>query len=315
GEALARKRINDAVAWIRSLARLRGRNADWAERAVREAATLTAAEALEQRVIDLVAPSRRALLEALEGREVALPGGTVALHTRNLALREIRPGWRTRLLAHLADPNLAYVLLLLGFYGLLFELANPGFVLPGVVGTLCLLLALFALHVLPVNAAGMALLLAGILFMVAELFVPSFGALGIGGLIAFALGSVMLFDRARTGLAVAPGLIVGFTLATGGFLFGVLGLAVRARRRPVVSGAEELVGAEGVALEDFRDGCGTVRVHGERWRARAEVPVSQGQGVRVTGRRGLELRVEPLAGGDRTCRGSQSQVHSERGKA
>ncbi|HHH45989.1 MAG TPA: nodulation protein NfeD [Thiotrichales bacterium] len=294
-KTLERKRINDAVAWIRSLAKLRGRNAEWAEQAVREAASLPAEEALEKGVIDLVAPDLDALLRAIDGREVAVPGGHVRLDTRDLVVREIAPDWRTRLLERIADPNLAYVLMLLGIYGLIFELANPGFILPGVAGTICLLLALFAFHVLPVNEAGIGLMLVGILFMIAEIFVPSFGALGIGGLIAFAIGSVMLFDEESGAVAVAPGLIAGFTLATGVFLFGVVGLAVRSRRRPVVSGAEELIGAEGVALEDFRDGCGAVHVHGERWSARSGQPIHKGQPVRVTGRRDLLLFVEPVS--------------------
>ncbi len=314
-DTLERKRINDAVAWIRSLAKLRGRNAEWAEQAVREAASLPAEEALEKGVVDLVAPDLDALLRAIDGREVAVPGGQVRLNTRDLVVREITPDWRTRLLERIADPNLAYVLMLLGIYGLIFELANPGFILPGVAGTICLLLALFAFHVLPVNEAGIGLMLVGILFMIAEIFVPSFGALGIGGLIAFAIGSVMLFDEESGAVAVAPGLIAGFTLATGIFLFGVVGLAVRSRRRPVVSGAEELIGAEGVALEDFHDGCGAVHVHGERWSARAGQPIHKGQPVRVTGRRDLLLFVEPVAEASPVCApGSEEETAGTAGK-
>lgn len=298
GDAMERKMVNDAAAYIRSLAELRGRNAEWAEQAVRRAASLSAKEALHRHVIDLVAGNVPQLLRRLDGRTVTVAGGARrTLHTRGLHIEVRTPGWRTRLLGVVTHPNVAYILMLVGIYGLLFEFANPGYVLPGVTGAVALLLALYAFQVLPVNYAGLALLLLGIAFMIAEAFVPSFGALGIGGLAAFIAGSVLLFDRGSGGYAVAYPLIAGVAVASALFLIGAVGLILKARRGPVVSGREELIGARGEALEDFtREG--RVRVHGEVWAAHARVPLRKGQRVHVTGREGLTLMVEPVAGED-----------------
>ncbi len=291
-DAMHHKLVNDAAAYLRSLARLRGRNADWAEKAVREGASLTAREALQAGVVDLVADDLDRLLQALDGREVKLPAGLQRLHTTGLGWRLVPPDWRNRFLSRLADPNLAYILMLLGVYGLFFELVKPGFMLPGVVGAISLVLALYAFQVLPVNYAGIGLILLGIGFMVAEAFVPSFGALGLGGLIAFVVGSVILYDS-DSGLAVSPLLVGTLALASGAFFIGVMGLALRARRRPVVSGREELIGARAEVLDDFT-GRGRVRVHGEIWQARSHRPLRRGAAVRVTGIQGLVLEVEPM---------------------
>jgi membrane-bound serine protease (ClpP class) len=292
-DTMMRKVTHDAAAYIRSLAHLRGRNADWAERAVREAVSLPADEALKINVIDVVADDVPALLKALDGRTVKVGSTTQTLHTAGVSAETIEPDWRTRVLGVLTNPSVAYMMVLVGIYALIFEFSNPGLILPGVVGAICLLLALYAFHMLPVNYAGLALIVLGIGFMVAEAFTPSFGALGVGGLVAFVIGSVILFDSDNTPEFTIPyTLIGGVTVATGGFLFLVIGMLVRARRRPVVSGREEMIGAAGEVLEDF-DGEGWARVHGERWRVRAAAAMRAGDPVRVTGMHGLVLTVEP----------------------
>jgi len=294
-DTLGRKRVNDAAAYIRGLAQMRGRNIEWAERAVREAASLPAQEALELGVIDLVAADTADLLEQLQGRSVSLPGGERVLDTTRLQLVQQQPDWRTRLLAVIANPNIAYVLMLVGIYGLFFEFANPGYILPGVAGAISLLLALYAFQVLPVNYAGLALLALGIIFMLAEVFVPSFGALGIGGMVAFVIGSIILFDEEGTGYAVSLPLIITLSASTAGFFLFVVGAAIKARQRPVVSGLEEMLGATGEVLEDFT-GRGRIRIHGELWWADCAAPLQRGDRVRVESVEGLVLRVHPVKG-------------------
>lgn len=299
GDTMKHKMVNDAAAYIRSLAELRGRNAEWGERAVREAASLPAEDALKHHVIDLMAVDVPQLLRRLDGRTVQVAGGVQrTLHTRGLRVEYLKPGWRTRLLGVVTHPDVAYILMLVGIYGLLFEFATPGYVLPGVTGAVSLLLALYAFQVLPINYAGLALLLLGVVFMVAEAFVPSFGTLGIGGLASFVAGSVMLFDTGAGDYGVAYPLIAGVALTSALFLIGAVGLIVKARRNPVVSGYEGLIHARGEVLEGFERE-GRVRVHGEVWAARARGgPLHAGQRVRVTGRDGLTLIVEPSAGED-----------------
>jgi membrane-bound serine protease (ClpP class) len=292
GDAMTHKIINDAVAYIQGLARMRGRNAEWAEQAVREAASLPAAEALHKHVVDLVARNVDELLAGIDGRTVEVAGQPQVLHTRGLSIESLAPGWRSRLLAFIGDPNVAYILMLVGIYGLIFEFANPGMVLPGVAGAVCLLLALFAFQVMPVNYAGVGLIILGVVFMIGEAVMPSYGSLGIGGLIAFVIGSVILIDTDVPGYGISPALIGVLTLASGAFFFFVVGLALKARRRPVVSGREELLGGTGVVLEDF-DGAGRIRIHGEVWSARSGEPLRKGQTVRVVAMEGLVLRVEP----------------------
>ncbi|MEK7262302.1 MAG: nodulation protein NfeD, partial [Pseudomonadota bacterium] len=290
---LDEKALNDAIAYIRSLAQLRGRNVAWAEKAVREAASIPAEEAVKTNVADLMAADLPQLLKKLDGRKVKLQSGEVKLDTKNLTLKTHEPDWRNRLLAVIADPNIAYILMLLGIYGLFFELWNPGYVLPGVIGGICLLLALYAFQVLPISYAGLGLILLGIAFMVGEAFMPSFGALGIGGLVAFVIGSIILFDTDIEGFAVAWQLIAAVAAMSAVFFFGVVYLALKSRQRKVVSGAEELIGSLGEALENF-DGTGRVRVHSEEWQARSASPLKQGQKIRVVSRDGLVLTVEPL---------------------
>jgi membrane-bound serine protease (ClpP class) len=292
-DTMMRKVTHDAAAYIRGLAQLRGRNADWAERAVREAVSLPAEEALKINVIDVVADDVPALLKALDGRTVKVGSETRTLQTAGVTAETIEPDWRTRVLSVLTNPSVAYMLVLIGIYALIFEFSNPGLILPGVVGAICLLIAMYAFHMLPVNYAGLALIVLGIAFMVAEAFTPSFGALGVGGLVAFIIGSVILFDGEKApGFSIPYTLIGGVAAASAGFLFLVVGMLVRGRRRPVVSGREDMIGAPGEVLEDF-EGEGWARVHGERWRVRAAGAMRAGERVRVTGMQGLVLTVVP----------------------
>jgi len=290
--AMERKVVNDAVAYIRSLAELRGRNVEWAESAVRGAASLPAREALEKGVIDLVASDVPELLARLDGRQVKVNGATVTLATQGMLVERYEPTWRTNLLAVITNPMIAYGLLIIGLYGLLFEGYNPGAVLPGVVGAIALLLGLYALQVLSVNYAGLALVGLGIGMMIAEVFVPSFGALGIGGIAAFVIGSIILMDTDAPGFQVSLGLIGGIAAVAALAIFGTVWMAARARRRPVATGAEQLVGARAEALEDFT-GRGRVRIFGEEWAAVSAMPVHSGQQVTIERVEGLTLHVRP----------------------
>ncbi|MEK7222955.1 MAG: nodulation protein NfeD [Pseudomonadota bacterium] len=286
------KAMNDAIAYIRSLAQMRGRNVDWAESAVREAASISAEEAVKKNVADLIAADSADLLKKLDGRKLNVQGRDIVLKTAGLQVHSYEPDWRSRLLAVITDPNVAYILMLLGIYGLFFELWNPGYVLPGVVGGICLLLALYAFQVLPISYAGLGLILLGIAFMVAEAFLPSFGALGIGGVVAFVVGSIILMDTDVEGYAVAWPLIAAVAALSAAFFFAVVAMALKARKRSVVSGKEEMIGAPGEALENFK-GAGRVRVHSEEWQARSGTALKRGQKVKVVGIEGLILTVEP----------------------
>ena len=289
---LSQKQIHDAAAYIRSLAQLRGRNAEWGEKAVRDAVSLSADEAKRLKVIDVVAQDVADLLRQLHGRKVAVLGAERALDTAGATLIAIEPDWRSRLLAVIADPSIALILMMIGIYGLIFEFTNPGFVLPGVVGAICLLLALFAFQLLPINYTGLGLILLGLAFIVAEAFVPSFGALGIGGAAALVIGSVILIEPQAGGYAVPLSFSVTLALASAAIVFLIVAMAARARRRPVVSGSEEIIGSQGVALEDIQTQ-GWARVHGETWRIMSRVPLARGQKIRVVGIDGLTLSVEP----------------------
>ena len=286
------KMVNDAVAYIRGLAELRGRNADWAERAVREAVSLGAREALEENVIDLVAATMDDLLTQADGREVEANGTLITLATEGAAVEYLEPNWRTALLTIITDPSVAYLLMLAGIYGLLLEGYNPGALVPGVVGGICLLLALFAFQVLPVNYAGLALMLLGVALMIAEGFAPSFGVLGIGGLAAFVFGSIILMDTDVPGFAVSPSIIGGIAAAGGLSMLGLMYMVLRARNRPVVSGVEKIIGDHAEVLESF-NGRGSVFLEGERWLAESSVELEKGQTVIVTAINGLVLQVAP----------------------
>ncbi len=290
--AHTRKQVNDAAAYIRGLAQMRGRNAEWAERAVREAVSLSSTEALEQKVIDVIAADVPQLLQRLDGRRVKVGGGEQVLATAGVTATAFEPDWRTRFLSVITDPSIAYVLILFGIYAILFEFSNPGMVLPGVVGAICMLISLYAFQMLPVNYAGLALIVLGVGLMAAEHFVPGFGVLGIGGIVAFVIGSIMLIDTDAPGFRIPWPLIAGAAAASALFLMLVLSLAVRARARPVVSGREQMLGASGEVLEDVA-GETYARVHGEIWKVRSGIPLERGQVVRVAGIDGLLLTVAP----------------------
>ena len=291
--SMTRKQVNDAVAYIRSLAQLRGRNAEWAEQAVREAASLPAEEARKRKVVDLVAADVSDLLKQVHGRKLTVQGVERTLETRGAAVTALEPDWRNRLLAVITDPSIALILMMIGIYGVIFEFSNPGYVLPGVAGAICLLLALYALQLLPVNYAGLGLILLGLAFIVAEAFLPSFGSLGIGGVVALVFGSVILFDpEVAAGYSLPLSFVVTLAASSATVVFFTVWFALKARRRPVVSGHAEIIGTGGTALSDFERE-GWAQVGGETWRVVSTVPLTSGQKLRVSGIEGLTLRVEP----------------------
>jgi membrane-bound serine protease (ClpP class) len=275
------KRVADATAYIRSLAQLRGRNAEWAEKAVREAVSLPAAEALQLKVVDVIAADVPDLLRQLDGREVRVAGGAKQLHTRDARVVDFPQDWRTRLLGVIANPSLALILLMLGMYALLFEFSTPGLVAPGVVGAICVLVALFSLQMLPVNYAGLGLVLVGVACFVAEAFVPSYGVLGLGGITAFALGAVILIDTDTPGWGVPFSLVATLALVSAAVVIGIAGMAARARRRPVVTGPGTLVSAQGELVE-YAGGSGWALVRGEHWKVHGPADLHAGAKVRVT---------------------------------
>lgn len=287
-----RKILNDAVAYIRSLAELNGRNADWAVEAVHSAVSLPAADALKLHVIDVIADNVPDLLRQIDGRTVKVVGKPERLATAGLEAVIVAPDWRTQLLAVITNPNIAYLLMLLGAYGLIFELSNPGAVLPGIIGAISLLVALFALNLLPIDYAGAGLVLLGIALMVAEAFIGTFGVLGIGGIVAFIFGSVMMFHGNAPGFGLSISVVVAATVISAGFFLLVLAMLLRSRRRPVVTGGEALIGAEGEAVE-WEGTAGRVRVKGEIWQARASHPLQPAARIKVVDREGLVLTVEP----------------------
>ena len=291
-DAKRNKVVNDAVAYIRGLAELHGRNQEWAEKAVREGASLQASEALKLNVIDIIATSVADLLKQLDGFEVTISGKKRTLQTEGLSIVEMEPDWRSRFLSVITNPNIAYILMLIGIYGLIFEFSNPGSIVPGTVGAICLLLALYAFQLLPINYAGVALILLGVALMVGEAFQPSFGMLGIGGTVAFVIGSIILMDTDVPGFGIDISVIVTFAAISVLVFIVVIGMALKARRRPVVSGMEELIGGNAIVLEDF-DGKGAVSIHSERWNAFSTIPLHKGQRVKVKAVKGLILQVEP----------------------
>ena len=297
GDAMTRKVVNDAVAYIRGLADLRGRNADWAEQAVREAASLTAEAALENNVIDIIAADQRDLIQQLDGKKIKVLGMDTTLQTEPVTLTELLPDWRNKVLAVITNPNIAYLLMMIGIYGLIFEFANPGSIVPGTIGSICLLLALFSFQVLPINYAGLALMLLGIALMVAEAFQPSFGVLGLGGVAAFVAGSVMLIDTELPGYGINMGVVAGVTVSTVAFFLMALGMVLRNRHHPIVSGEEEMLGSLCTALEDFSSE-GRVLAHSEHWTARTQTPLKKGDQARIRAIDGLILDIEPLEDGE-----------------
>jgi len=293
GDAMGRKQVNDAAAYIRGLAQLRGRNAEWAEQAVREAVSLSASEALEQKVIDYLARDVADLLRQLDGKTLTTVEGDATLSTADAPLIEHAPDWRVRLLAVITNPSVALILMMIGIYGLILEFSNPGIGAGGVLGGICLILALYSLQLLPVNYAGVALILLGIAFMVAEAFLPSFGVLGIGGVAAFVAGAVILIDTEVPGFGIPLSLIVPLGMASALLVFGIVAMALKARRQRLVSGDSVLIGS--VVLVDAvppqNPHSGWVHLHGENWQVRSALPLQVGQQVRVIARHGLQLEV------------------------
>ncbi len=297
GSAMERKVMNDSIAYIRGLAEAHGRNADWAEKAVTEAATLTANEALEMNVIDVIAANRAELLKKINGREIKVNNQSVTLNTEALLIEKIEPNWRIKFLSTIASPEILMILIMIGVYGLWFEGTNPGAIVPGVVGVIALLLAAYALQVLPVNYAGLALIVVGIALIVAESFVPSFGALGVGGIVAFIFGGIIMFDSGIPGFGISISFLVGFALISGVFLLWMVSYLVKLRRRGAVTGIENIVGGTGTAMDSF-SGAGRVWLEGAPWSAFSRVPIDKDQQVVVTAVDGLILEVEPVRAPD-----------------
>lgn len=293
GDAMSRKQVNDAAAYIRGLAQLRGRNAEWAEQAVREAVSLSASEALEQKVIDYLARDVADLLRQLDGTTLATVEGDATLSTAEAPLIEHAPDWRVRLLAVITNPSVALILMMIGIYGLILEFSNPGIGAGGVLGGICLILALYSLQLLPVNYAGVALILLGIAFMVAEAFLPSFGVLGIGGVAAFVAGAVILIDTEVPGFGIPLSLIVPLGMVSALLVFGIVAMALKARRQRLVGGDSELIGSlaqiTSVSVQDSHSGW--LHLQGENWQVHSASPLQAGQQVRVIARHGLQLEV------------------------
>ena len=287
------KVMNDAISYIRGLAERHGRNADWAETAVTEAATLTETEALEQNVIDVVATDTRELLNLVDGREVEVAGEVRVLDTAGAEIVTFEPNWRIRLLNVIANPEIVLILGLIGLYGLMYEGWNPGAIVPGVVGAICLLLAAYALQVIPVNYAGMALIIIGVGLIVAEAYAPSFGVLGIGGIVAFVFGAIIMFDTDVPGFGISYAFVIGIALTFALLVIWLISYLLRLRRRGGVSGSDSIIGGIATALEDFSD-AGKVWLEGEAWQARSTVPVAKDQEVVVRTMDGLILVVEPV---------------------
>lgn len=297
--AMERKILNDAVAYIRALAEAHDRNADWAEKAVRDAATLTAEAALQENVIDVIAASREELLAKINGRELTVDNEQVTLDTEAVTVEEVEPGWRTKFLTTISNPEIAVLLWGLGFTALILEFFHPGAMVPGVVGVICLLLGAYALQIIPVNYAGLALILLGFALIVAEAFVPSFGILGLGGIAAFCFGAIMMFDTGVPGFGISITFVVTFAVLTGAALLLLVSYVMKLHRRGAVSGQGSIVGGVGTAMEDFTIE-GRVWLEGEAWHAVSDAPVRKDEEVVVRRMEGLTLYVEPTGRRDRS---------------
>ena len=292
GSSMEQKIMNDAIAYIKGLAELRGRNAEWAEKTVREAANLTASEALEQNVIEFIASDLSDLLAQIDGMTLTFNGITVTLKTKDVLITQIKPDWRTKLLAILTNPTVAVGLITLGFWGLVYEFMNPGSLIGGVAGLIFILLGAYGLNMLPINYAGVLLILLGLALMIFEAITPTFGVLLVGGVVSFVIGAIILFDSDMPGLGIHVGVMIGFALSTAGLSVWVIGSAIRARRTPVAAGSEAMIGADAIVLDGFT-GTGRVRAAGEVWQATSDQPLNDAQRVTVTELRGLTLKVQP----------------------
>lgn len=292
-KTMSRKVENDAVAYVRGIAKKRARNEDWVEKAVRKSESITAEEALRLKVIDFVATDLNRLLEQADGREVSLAAGKKVLKTKGAILNEKIMGTRQKVLSALSDPNIAYILLLIGLAGLYFEFSNPGVILPGVIGGISLIMAFFAMQTLPVNYAGIALIIFSIILFIAEIKVISHGILTIGGIISLVIGSLMLFETPDPSLRVSWSVLIPTVIVTSLFFITVIAIAVKAQLRKPQGGQEGITGEEGKAVTDvFEEG--KVLIHGEYWRAVSDVPVAKGARVRVVRVEHLKVRIEPI---------------------
>ena len=290
-DAMEKKAVNDLAALMRGIAEKRGRNAAWAEDAVRNSVSITETEALKDKVIDLVAPDVPALVKALDGRTVEMVIGKRTLRTAGVEVETISMGFRDKLLGIIGNPNVAYILMILGFYGLYFELSNPGAIFPGVAGAICLILAFYALHTLPINYAGLLLIILAIALFIAEAFITSHGVLGIGGTIAMLMGSVMLIDSPAPALQISWAVILPVVAMSAILFIVTVTVAVRVLREKTDTGKEGLIGMQAEARSDLNL-TGQVFVHGEYWNARSSEPVHKGEKVTVTGIEGLTLIVK-----------------------
>lgn len=289
-----RKQVNDAAAYIRGLAQMRDRNADWAERAVRDAVSLPSDEALELKVIDYVAADVPALLKQIDGKTLTVLGQARQLHTAGAPVIDAQPDWHARLLAAITNPSIALVLMTIGIYGLIFEFMSPGMVVPGVVGGICLLLGLYALQLLPVNYAGLALIILGMAFLLAEAFLPSFGVLGLGGIAAFVTGALILVDTDLPGYGIPLGLIAGIAVMSALFVAAIAAMALKTRRLAVKAGPGDMIGSV-ADIVDVTPHEAWAHIHGETWRVVSDAPLHRMQRVRVVARNGLVLRVVPVS--------------------
>jgi membrane-bound serine protease (ClpP class) len=281
---------NDAAAYIRSIASRTGRNSDWAEEAVRKSVSITENEALELNVIDLVANNLRALLDSCDGRVVNLPSGEKNLNTKDVEVKNVEISLRDRILEVISNPTIAYILLTLGMWGLFFELSNPGAIFPGIVGGICLILAFFGLQTLPINYAGLLLMVLALIFFILEVKIISYGALTIGGIISMILGSLLLFESPLPYMRASLEVIIMIAAATALFFLVALGFALRAHKRKVTTGDKGMMDEAGVARTDL-DPEGDVFVQGELWKAQADQPIKKGEKIVVTGMEGFTLKV------------------------
>jgi membrane-bound serine protease (ClpP class) len=294
-KVMMEKVANDAEAYVRSIAKKRGRNEDWAAKSVRESASITATDAVDKKVADFVAAGIDELLEKIDGKEVETKKGKVLLKTKGKKTAEVVMPFKYKFLSYISDPNVAYILMMIGMYGILFEIYSPGAIFPGVAGGICLILALYAFQTLPISYAGLALIILGIIFFILELKVVSYGALGIAGIISLVIGSIMLIDLPSSALSISYTTIIIVAALTGLFFFGVLSYAIKAQLSKVKTGREGLVGEEGVARTDVFDG-GKVFIHGEIWNGKSEEPIHKGEKVIVTAVEGLVVRVNKKGG-------------------
>ena len=289
-KAMMEKVVNDAVAQIKGIAKKRGRNVKWAEKAVRESVSITEEEALKLKVVDLVVPNLDSLLAKMDGRKVKIDSEEKVLVTKGVSINRRQMGWRYRFLDIISNPTIAYIMLMLGIYGIFFELSNPGAILPGVVGAIFLILAFFALQMLPINYAGLALILLGIILFIAEVKITSFGMLSVGGAVCMLLGSIMLAEKLPEYMKISKGVIIPVVLVSAGFFLFAVTMAIRARRRKPTTGIEGLIGEEGFS-ESLIFPEGTVSIHGEIWRAECDERIEKGERIKVVGVDNLKLKI------------------------